>query len=76
MAAPTYVNKQSLTVNGKNENITRKDLEIVGLNNDIQDFSTLIDKVANAISQFKAHAREFNLDMNLINSIQSDFIFS
>lgn len=76
LAAPTYANKQSLTVNGKDENITRKDLEIVGLTNDIQDYSNLIDKVATALAKFEVRAREFELDKQLIKSIQSDFIFS
>lgn len=72
----TYANKQSLTVNGKNKDITLKSLEIVGLANDIQDYSILIDWVATAPSQFETHAREFKLDKNLINSIQTDIIFT
>lgn len=76
LTAPTYANKQSLTVNGKDENITRKDMEIVGLANDIQDYSILIDRVATALEQFETHSRKFDLDKHLIKSIQSDFIFS
>ncbi len=49
LSAPAYFNKHSLTVNGKNEDITREDLEIVGLNNDIQDYKSLIDNVARVL---------------------------
>jgi serine/threonine-protein kinase HipA len=44
-SAPAYSNRHSLTVNGKNENITRGDLETIGLNNDIQDYKSLIDSI-------------------------------
>jgi serine/threonine-protein kinase HipA len=43
LTAPAYSNRHLLTVNGKNEDITREDLEVTGLNNDIQDYKTLID---------------------------------
>ena len=53
LAAPTYVNRHCLTINGKNERITRADLETVALNNDIQDYKTLIEIVSNAIGNFR-----------------------
>jgi serine/threonine-protein kinase HipA len=40
--SPAYSNRHSLTVIGKNEDITREDLETIGLNNDIQCYSALI----------------------------------
>ena len=74
MTAPAYSNRHSLTVNGKNEDITREDLETVGLNNDIQDYKTLIATVANAIVKFETYAIELGIDKKLIKSIKADFI--
>jgi serine/threonine-protein kinase HipA len=72
-AAPAYANRHSLTVNGKNEDITRKDLEAVGLNNDIQGYNALIDTVANAVANFELYAKESGIDEKLIKSIRNDF---
>ena len=74
LTAPAYSNRHSLTVNSKNEDITREDLEIVGLNNDIQDYKTLIDTVANAIAKFANYAINLGIDKKLIESIKSDFL--
>lgn len=74
LAAPAYTNRHSLTVNGKSEAITRDDLEIVGQNNDIQDYRTLIDSVAGAAANFGEYARELDIDKNLIEAIQAYFV--
>jgi serine/threonine-protein kinase HipA len=73
LAAPAYVNRHSLSVNGKYEQITREDLEIIGQNNDIQNYKSLIDKVANAISGFGTYAREEKLNAGLIDDIRKEF---
>jgi serine/threonine-protein kinase HipA len=75
LAAPAYSNRRSLTVNGKNEGITRADLETVAINNDIQDYKALIDAVASAVGKFEEYARELDVDEQLIKSIYSDFVF-
>lgn len=74
LATPAYVNRHSLSVNGKYEQITREDLEIIGQNNDIQNYKSLIDKVANAISGFGTYAREEKLNARLIDDIRKEFI--
>ncbi|MDD4645073.1 MAG: hypothetical protein PHY99_03710 [Bacteroidales bacterium] len=61
-------------MNGKNEDITREDLESVGLNNDIQDYKTLIDTVVKAVAKFDDYARELGIDEKLIANIKADFI--
>ena len=73
-AAPRYMNRHSMTINGKNENITLVDLEIVALRNDIQDYKSLIEIVSNAVSKFRAYAVELKIDEQLIDSIESDFV--
>lgn len=72
--APAYSNRHSLTVNGKNEDITLEDLEIVGLNNDIQDHKALIDSVVTAIARFEDYANELEIDKKLIENIKADFV--
>ncbi|MCL2651789.1 MAG: type II toxin-antitoxin system HipA family toxin [Candidatus Azobacteroides sp.] len=74
MTAPAYSNRHSLTVNNKNEGITREDLETVGQNNDIQDYKSLIDRVANVIAKFEDYAKELGIDEKLVESIKADFI--
>lgn len=73
-SAPAYLNRHSLTVNGKNEDITRKDMEIVAQNNDVQDYKALIDVVTDAVSQFGKYAKELDVDSKLIKSIQADCV--
>lgn len=73
-AAPSYLNRHSLTINGKNEDITRKDLEKTGLNNDIQDHKALIDTIAGVADKFGEFSKDIGCDEKLIRSIQSDFV--
>ena len=73
LTAPSYVNRHSLTVNGKNESITRADLETMALNNDIQDCKALIDKVVDAISDFENYAKKLDIDPKLTKAIRSEF---
>ncbi|MDR1371469.1 MAG: type II toxin-antitoxin system HipA family toxin [Dysgonamonadaceae bacterium] len=72
LTAPAYSNRHSLTVNGKNEDITREDLETVGHNNDIQDYKTLIDTVAGAVAKFEGYAKELGIDRRLIAAIKTE----
>lgn len=74
LTAPAYSNRHSLTVNSKNDDITREDLEKIGQNNDIQDYNALIDAVSDAVSKFESYARELGIDGQLIKTIQADFI--
>jgi Uncharacterized protein related to capsule biosynthesis enzymes len=74
LTAPAYSNRHSLTVNGKNEDITCEDLGTIGLNNDIQDYKTLIDTVGNAVGKFDNYAKELDIDEKLIKSIKADFV--
>ena len=71
--APAYTNKHSFTINGKRDEISLKDLEIVGQNNDIQDYKSLIEKVEDSISNFEKYSKESDVDVKLIDLIKSDF---
>jgi serine/threonine-protein kinase HipA len=74
LSSPAFLNRHSMTINGKKENITRKDLEAVAQRNDIQDYKALIDKVTNAVNKFKEYASELKIERELIENIESDFI--
>jgi len=74
LSAPRYMNRHSMTINGKNENITLADLEIVAQRNDIHDYKSLIEIVSTAVSKFRAYAVELKIDEQLIDSIESDFV--
>ena len=74
LTAPSYSNRHSLTINGKNENITRADLEKIGSDNDIKDYNALIDNVIRATDGFEKYSMEIGIDNRLINNIKSDFV--
>ena len=74
LGTPAYMNRHSITINSKSENISREDLEIVALRNDIQDYKSLIDKVIDAVAKFKEFATELNIDEHLIDIIESDYV--
>ena len=74
LTAPAYINRHLLTINGKNENITREDLEVLAQRNDIQDYKSLIAMVSNAVAKFSGLAVELNINRQLIDSIESDFV--
>ena len=72
--APSYMNRHSITINGKNESIGREDLDVFAQRNDIQDHKSLIDHVSNAVGQFREFATELSINKQLIDRIASDFV--
>lgn len=73
-SAPAYINRHSITINGRNEDITREDLEAVAQRNDIQNYKSLINKVSNAVGKFREFADSLEIDKQIIDSIESDFV--
>ena len=74
LAAPSYSNRHSLTINGKDENISRSDLEKIGAENDIGDYKKLIDNVISATDKFEKYASEMGIQSQLAEDIKADFI--
>lgn len=72
--APHYLNRHMLTINGKNEQINREDLERIAITNDINDFKQLISRVEYAINNFEKYATELDIPKQLTHSIQADLI--
>ena len=73
LMAPAYSNRHSLTVNGKDEDISLADLEMVARNNDIRDCKTLLGNVKEAVAKFNDFAKRENIDSSLIGKIRRDF---
>ena len=74
LSAPAFVNRHSITINGKNENITRKDLEAVAQRNDIQDHKSLVEMVSQAVTKFRVYTSELQIDQQLIDRLENDFV--
>ncbi len=74
LSAPAYMNKHSISINGKTEDITREDMETIAQRNDIQDYNSLIELVSNAVGKFREFAAELKIDEHLVDSIESDFV--
>ena len=72
LEAPAYINRHSLTINGKTGNITLADLEKIAQDNDIQDYKSLIEKVVNAVNNFEKYAKELEVTSALIEKIKQD----
>ena len=68
------IKKKTLTINSKSENITRQDLESVGLKNDIKDYKILIDKVADSVAKFENLSIGLEIDKKLISQIKAEFV--
>jgi serine/threonine-protein kinase HipA len=73
LAAPSYMNRHSLTVNGKDEDITFADLTAVAEINDVKDSKALIESVITAADNFETYAAELEIDMTLITKIKDNF---
>lgn len=73
LAAPGYVNRHSLTINRKDDDITFEDLEKIALQNDVQNYKTLIEKVKDAIASFESYSRKIGIDKDLTARIKSKF---
>ena len=71
---PHYMNRHLMSINGKNEMITRQDLEKTAQLNEIKDYKQLISNVQNSINNFEKYATELDIPKKLINSIQTNFI--
>lgn len=74
LVAPAYVNTHSLTVNGKDDDITIDDLMEVGRKNDVRNYNALIEQVQSAIAKFRVLARENNISNKLITDISERFL--
>lgn len=57
-SAPHYINRHSLTVNGKSDNITRADIIEAARSHDIRNIGTIIDCCVETAKEYRHFARE------------------
>ncbi len=68
------MNQQSMTVNGKNQDISIKDLETIAKQNDIQDYKSLIEKVIATLRQFENIAKDLDIDKGIVKMIKEHLV--
>jgi serine/threonine-protein kinase HipA len=64
---------RSLSINGKRQNISRKDLLQVAKDFSIKNPNSIIDEITNSIPSFKEKALLFGIPTTIIYRIESDF---
>ncbi len=74
LSAPSYINRHSMAINGKKENLRREDLELIAQRNDILGYKALIETVKDAVGKFRKYAEMLDVDKQIIDQIESDFI--
>jgi len=72
--APGYINRHSLFVNGKNDDITKNDLLEVAKRNDINDPQKLIDQVNAALDEFPAIANDLDVSKDVIAMVRKELL--
>lgn len=71
-SAPFYVNRHSLSVDGKVEEISRRDLLELAARHDIKDAQGLIDRAVDAITRYPQFAVQAGVPAEWITLIQSE----
>jgi serine/threonine-protein kinase HipA len=69
-----WVSQQSLSVNGKRQNITRDDLLSVAKQMNIKKASNIIDRINDVIKNWNQYAEEAGVDVKLREAIKSTLI--
>ena len=75
LSAPSYMNRHSLTVCGKDDDINLADLLAVAKANDIKNPSLLIERVQNSVLKFEGYASDLGISKGLINQIKERLVF-
>jgi serine/threonine-protein kinase HipA len=69
-----WVSQQSMTINGKRDNITKVDFLTVGRNMNIKRAKQIIEEVNNAIKNWRNYADQMNVDIQLRDAIGKTLI--
>ena len=62
----------ALTINGKNEEITLRDLEKLGIENDIKDYKILLKQVREVIGNFQAYAKKLDIPNAFMKEVEAE----
>lgn len=71
-SAPAYMNRHSLLVNGKDSDISLKDVLEVGKRNDIRNARELIGQVKEALAGFDTMASGLGIDTEVIAMVKKE----
>lgn len=71
-SAPFYVNRHSMTINGKNQDITRSDLLAIASSFNIKNASSKIDKAIASVRNYRQYALEAGVPEPWIAKIESE----
>lgn len=71
-SAPGYVNRHSMTVNGKDSNIERCDLLEIARRYDIKGATSLIERVVSCVHDYRKYAEMAKVDVLWTNRIQEE----
>lgn len=71
-SAPAFMNKHSMSINGKKTDINQLDLVEVAQRNDIQDCKSLIEAVEVAVGKFRGYAKELGVDEGVMGRIEGE----
>ena len=69
-----WVSRQSLSINGKREQINRNDLRTIAKQMNIKKPDQLIDEVQGSVYNWKNYAKQVNVGKKLTNAIQSTLL--
>lgn len=69
-SAPFYVNRHSMSVNGKTEEITRQDLEAVAKRFNIKNINGLLERTKNAVEHYRSYAEKARVPEYWIKKIE------
>lgn len=71
-SAPAYINRHSMTVNGKNSSIGRRDLMEVARKYDVKGANALIEKAIGCVCNYRQYAEKAKVNEAWINKIQEE----
>lgn len=71
-SAPFYVNRHSMTVNGNNQEITRKDLMAVAERFDVKGAASIIIKAAETVKNYREYATPAGVPASWITTIEKE----
>jgi serine/threonine-protein kinase HipA len=71
-SAPWYQNCHSMTINGKNKQVSRADLLAIAKAYNVKIADALIDKACSVVSDFARYAVEAGLDESWIDKIKQE----
>lgn len=71
-SAPYYLNRHSMTINGKNQNISLKDLLTIAKHYNIKSASSIINKACEVVKNYREYGLKANVTEKWIRKIEAE----